>query len=110
MSALPPKADICSALAYVRFGPKADSCIAAIHARLRTDIADSADVSSAQRSLDSVARQRQFSDALASRIAKSIHDRGDRGPPANLRQHRAISHCARKAANQSNPALGDDFL
>jgi hypothetical protein len=26
MSALPPKADMCSALAYVRFGPKADSC------------------------------------------------------------------------------------
>jgi hypothetical protein len=24
MSALPPKADICSALAHVRFGPKAD--------------------------------------------------------------------------------------
>ena len=24
MSALPPKADMCSALAYVRFGPKAD--------------------------------------------------------------------------------------
>jgi len=29
MSALPPKADMCSAQAYVRFGPKADSCIAA---------------------------------------------------------------------------------
>src|SRR5262245_50160765 len=25
MSALPPKADICSALAYVRFGPEADT-------------------------------------------------------------------------------------
>jgi hypothetical protein len=24
MSALPPKADMCSALGYVRFGPKAD--------------------------------------------------------------------------------------
>jgi hypothetical protein len=29
MSALPPKADMCSALAYVCFGPKADSCSAA---------------------------------------------------------------------------------
>ena|SRR5262245_26364292 len=29
MSALPPKADSCSALAHVRFGPKADSCNAA---------------------------------------------------------------------------------
>src|SRR5262249_6141152 len=29
MSALPPKADMCSALAHVRFGPKADSCTAA---------------------------------------------------------------------------------
>src|SRR5262249_29416277 len=29
MSALPPKADMCSALAYVCFGPKADSCTAA---------------------------------------------------------------------------------
>jgi hypothetical protein len=29
MSALPPKADMCVALAYVRFGPKADSCAAA---------------------------------------------------------------------------------
>jgi hypothetical protein len=29
MSALPPKADMCSALAYVCFGPKADSCEAA---------------------------------------------------------------------------------
>src|SRR5262249_33811829 len=29
MSALPPKADICSALRYVRFGPIADSCTAA---------------------------------------------------------------------------------
>src|SRR5262245_56705435 len=28
MSALPPKADICRALADVRFGPKADSCSA----------------------------------------------------------------------------------
>src|SRR5262249_40572809 len=28
MSALPPKADMCSALAYVCFGPKADSCTA----------------------------------------------------------------------------------
>jgi hypothetical protein len=25
MSALPPKADMCSAVAYVRFGPKADT-------------------------------------------------------------------------------------
>src|SRR5262245_60383077 len=29
MSALPPKADICSALVHVRYGPKADSCTAA---------------------------------------------------------------------------------
>src|SRR5215475_3118077 len=29
MSALHPKADICSALAHVRFGPIADSCTAA---------------------------------------------------------------------------------
>jgi hypothetical protein len=29
MSALPPKADMCSALADVRFGPIADSCSAA---------------------------------------------------------------------------------
>jgi hypothetical protein len=29
MSALHPKADMCSALAYVRFVPKADSCSAA---------------------------------------------------------------------------------
>jgi hypothetical protein len=29
MSALPPKADMCSALAHVCFGPKADSCSAA---------------------------------------------------------------------------------
>src|SRR5262249_111836 len=29
MSALPPKADMCSAVAHVRFGPKADSCRAA---------------------------------------------------------------------------------
>src|SRR5262245_50738052 len=29
MSALPPKADMCSALGNVRFGPKADSCCAA---------------------------------------------------------------------------------
>src|SRR5215469_7054062 len=28
MSALPPKADICSAPPYVRFGPKADICSA----------------------------------------------------------------------------------
>ena len=28
MSALPPKADMCGALAHVRFGPKADSCTA----------------------------------------------------------------------------------
>jgi hypothetical protein len=28
MSALPLKADICSALAHVRFGPRADSCSA----------------------------------------------------------------------------------
>src|SRR5262249_44649553 len=29
MSALPPKADMCGALAHVCFGPKADSCTAA---------------------------------------------------------------------------------
>jgi hypothetical protein len=29
MSALPPKADICAALAHVNYGPKADSCTAA---------------------------------------------------------------------------------
>src|SRR5262249_47320955 len=29
MSALLPKADMCSAVGYVRFGPKADSCSAA---------------------------------------------------------------------------------
>jgi hypothetical protein len=29
MSALPPKADMCSAIAYVCFGPEADSCTAA---------------------------------------------------------------------------------
>src|SRR5262245_3436327 len=29
MSALPPEADMCSAQAHVRFGPKADSCSAA---------------------------------------------------------------------------------
>ena len=29
MSALPPKADMCGALAYVCFGPIADSCTAA---------------------------------------------------------------------------------
>src|SRR6516164_5317981 len=38
------------------------------------------DVNSTQRSLHPVARQRQFSDALASRIGESIHDRGNRGP------------------------------
>jgi hypothetical protein len=30
MSALPPKADICSALAHVRFGPKADMGVCAL--------------------------------------------------------------------------------
>jgi hypothetical protein len=30
MSALPPKADMCSARAHVCFGPKADSCAASI--------------------------------------------------------------------------------
>src|SRR5262245_303803 len=30
MSALPPKADMCSALAYVCFGPKADIILAAV--------------------------------------------------------------------------------
>src|SRR5215471_1686475 len=39
-----------------------------------------ADVSSTQRSLHPVARQRQFSDTLASRVGESIHDRGNRGP------------------------------
>ena len=29
MSALPPKADMCSALAYVRFGPRADADVSA---------------------------------------------------------------------------------
>ena len=38
------------------------------------------DVSSTQRSLHSVVCQRQFSDALASRIGESIHDRGNCGP------------------------------
>src|SRR5262245_35216591 len=33
MSALPPKADMCTALAYVRFGPKADICGASRHVR-----------------------------------------------------------------------------
>jgi hypothetical protein len=33
MSALPPKADICSALPHVRFGPKADICSAPTHVR-----------------------------------------------------------------------------
>ena len=33
MSALPPKADICSAALYVRFGPKADMCGALAHVR-----------------------------------------------------------------------------
>ena len=32
-----------------------------------------------------------FPDALASRIGESIHDRGNRGALANLRQRRAIS-------------------
>jgi hypothetical protein len=32
-SALPPKADMCSAAAHVRFGPKADSCSAAKYRR-----------------------------------------------------------------------------
>jgi hypothetical protein len=31
MSALPRKADMCSALAYVCFGPKADMCSARVH-------------------------------------------------------------------------------
>jgi hypothetical protein len=35
MSALPPKADIRSALADVRFGPKADSCSAANRVAIR---------------------------------------------------------------------------
>ena len=38
MSALPLKADMCSARAYVRYGPIVDSCIAAINAWLRTGI------------------------------------------------------------------------
>src|SRR5262249_56992611 len=33
MSALPPKADICSAVADVRYGPKADICSAKPHVR-----------------------------------------------------------------------------
>jgi hypothetical protein len=33
MSALPPKADMCSALADVRFGSKADMCAAISHVR-----------------------------------------------------------------------------
>jgi hypothetical protein len=33
VSALPPKADICSAPAHVRFGPKADICNAPPHVR-----------------------------------------------------------------------------
>src|SRR5262249_17238323 len=36
MSALPPKADICSALAYVRFGPIADLCSAAKRTAIRS--------------------------------------------------------------------------
>jgi hypothetical protein len=34
MSALPPKADMCSALAYVCFGPKADITELGCHQRL----------------------------------------------------------------------------
>jgi hypothetical protein len=64
----------------VRFVPKADSCTATINATLRTGIAELADVSSTQPSLHPVARQGQFSDALASRIGESIHDRGNRRP------------------------------
>jgi len=33
MSALPPQADMCGALAGVRFVPQADSCTAAMHVR-----------------------------------------------------------------------------
>src|SRR5215469_3878832 len=80
MSALPPKADIGTRSRNVRFVPKADSCTATIKARCRTGIADSADVSSTQRSLHPVARQWQFSDALASRIGECIRDRGNRRP------------------------------
>src|SRR5262249_6103946 len=36
MSALPPKADMCSALADVCFGPKADSCCAAKRITIRS--------------------------------------------------------------------------
>ena len=40
MSALPPKADIAERDQHVRFVPEADSCTAAINARLRTGIAE----------------------------------------------------------------------
>jgi hypothetical protein len=33
MSALPPKADMCSAAVHVRFGPKADMCSAKAYVR-----------------------------------------------------------------------------
>jgi hypothetical protein len=33
MSALPPKADMCSALAHVRYGSEADMCSAQAHVR-----------------------------------------------------------------------------
>ena len=39
MSALLPKADISEGDGHVRFVPKADSCTAAINAKLRTGIA-----------------------------------------------------------------------
>jgi hypothetical protein len=37
MSALPPKADICSATRYVRFGSEADICGAPAHVRFTPD-------------------------------------------------------------------------
>src|SRR6516165_1947368 len=75
MSALPPKADMDHHGRDVRFVPKGD--IVQCGERRRYSAAD---VSSTQRSLHPVARQRQFSDALASRIGESIRDRGNGGP------------------------------
>jgi hypothetical protein len=43
MSALPPKADMCGALAHVRFGPKADiTAITSVRAAMQPRAAKSA--------------------------------------------------------------------
>src|SRR5215469_13523238 len=73
MSALPLQADMAKPCCDVHFVPKASAV------QRKTSLF-AADVSSTQRSLHPVACQRQFSDALASRVGESIHDRGNRGP------------------------------